>query len=299
MQEKDLSVPPNCNGFGRIRHFRRYISDGWGEDPIPIDPCLRALGLDTLDILETQVFQIASCNLDCWYCFVPNDLKEAKVSQSKWFRCDEMIDMFLSEKSNIRIIDLSGGNPELVPEWIVQTMKALEKKGLHESIYLWSDDALVTDYTFRYLNSSELKYMQKYRNYGKVCCFKGYSENTFSYNAMIPCSYYDKQFDLFARYMELNLDLYGYVTFTTNNIDNLNEDMNRFVSKLKKIHPLLPLRIVPLKIIEFTPVKERMNLSYELALENQELVYEAWIQELNASYNTELLHKSICDISLY
>jgi hypothetical protein len=30
-QEKDLSAPPNCNGFGRIKHFKRNVED-WRPD---------------------------------------------------------------------------------------------------------------------------------------------------------------------------------------------------------------------------------------------------------------------------
>jgi len=28
-QEQDLSEPPNCEGFGRLRHFRRVTCAGW------------------------------------------------------------------------------------------------------------------------------------------------------------------------------------------------------------------------------------------------------------------------------
>jgi len=43
-QEKDLTKPPNCNGFGRIRHFRRHGSPGWPQNPLPIDPAAHRLG---------------------------------------------------------------------------------------------------------------------------------------------------------------------------------------------------------------------------------------------------------------
>ena len=43
-QESDLSEPPNCDGFGRVRHFRRATSPGWPPNPLPIDPACRALG---------------------------------------------------------------------------------------------------------------------------------------------------------------------------------------------------------------------------------------------------------------
>ena len=44
-QEADLQEPPNCLGFGRIRHFGRTTSAGWPLNPLPIDPASKALGL--------------------------------------------------------------------------------------------------------------------------------------------------------------------------------------------------------------------------------------------------------------
>jgi len=298
-QEPDLSKPPNCDGYGRIRHFRRFIADDWCPDPLPLDPCTKALKLDNLNMLEAQVFQIASCNLNCWYCFVPDTLKIAKPDQSKWFSCDEMIRLFNAEKSNIRIIDLSGGNPELVPEWVLYTMKALEKMNLNNSIYLWSDDTLTTDFTFKYLKSSDLLYMKRYLNYGKVCCFKGYDQNSFSFNTLLPSSSFDNQFDLFARYMELRLDLFGYVTFTTNNIVNCEEKIDQFITRLIQIHPLLPLRIIPLKIVKFSSMQKRMKPEYEQALINQLIIYNEWARVLSKLYNPELLNVNISNIQLY
>lgn len=60
-QETDMSVPSNCDGFGRIHHFRRNV-DKWVQDPLPNDPVCKALEIPYTDVLEAQVFQIASCN---------------------------------------------------------------------------------------------------------------------------------------------------------------------------------------------------------------------------------------------
>ena len=35
-QETDMSVPSNCDGYGRIHHFRRNV-DKWVQDPLPND----------------------------------------------------------------------------------------------------------------------------------------------------------------------------------------------------------------------------------------------------------------------
>ena len=298
-QEKDLTIPPNCNGFGRIRHFKRFIADDWGTDPLPIDPALKALNLPFTDLVKAQVFQIASCNLNCWYCFVPDSLKCANNKNSTWFTANEMIDLFKKSDPTTKVIDLSGGNPELVPEWVVSTMKALNKNELQKDVYLWSDDTLTTDFMFRFLNSEDLAFMKSYKNYGKVCCFKGYDVHSFSFNTRLPEAFYNKQFENFLKYLELGLDLYGYVTFTTDSINDLEEKMYIFIDKLKQCHPLLPLRVVPLKIAIFSSMQSRMNPVYEKSLYNQILVFKEWRKQLQLHYNAELLNENICNISLY
>src|SRR4051812_44289246 len=76
-QEKDLTEPSNCNGFGRIRHFRRKASETWPRNSLPLDPASRALGLDSSSELRAQIFQNAVCNWRCWYCYVDFQLLSA------------------------------------------------------------------------------------------------------------------------------------------------------------------------------------------------------------------------------
>lgn len=157
-QEEDLSIPPNCKGYGRIRHFRRVLDEGW-YDPLPMDPMSQSLGIPYTELVKAQVFQIASCNLHCWYCFVPNSLKSGDSQKASYFSANQMVELFVNDNKDIRIIDLSGGNPELAPEWILDTMKALEAYKLQDQIYLWSDDTLTTDYFFRFLSKDEMRYV--------------------------------------------------------------------------------------------------------------------------------------------
>ena len=44
-QEKDLSKPVNCNGYGRIRHFQRARNPRWANDPLPMDPASKRLNI--------------------------------------------------------------------------------------------------------------------------------------------------------------------------------------------------------------------------------------------------------------
>lgn len=298
-QITDLSTPANCDGFGRVRHFKRFISDDWCLDPLPIDPALRCLGHMPADKINAQVLQIASCNLNCWYCFVPDALKCADPNVSDWFSADEIVQIISRDsEKDVTVIDLSGGNPELVPEWVVDMMESLEKYDLKNRYYLWSDDTLTTDFTFRYLTKDQLKYMSGYKNYGRVCCFKGFDEHSFEYNSRMPGSIYKKQFDNFSRLLDLGLDLYGYVTFTTDDLSDVGEKMSRFVDKLKKIHELLPLRVVPLKIYPFTPTRARLTESYLSSMNNQVNALVAWEDTLRRNYTVDMLRKNISEISM-
>ena len=96
-QEKDLSEPSNCGGFGRVRHFRRRAQTDWPENPLPTAPAGRALGVDTGDVFRAQVFQNAVCNWRCWYCYVPFDLLSANAKHSDWLSAADLIDLYQAE----------------------------------------------------------------------------------------------------------------------------------------------------------------------------------------------------------
>ena len=65
-QETDITLPVNCNGYGRIHHFRIHQFEDWSPDPLPNLPAAKALGKPPSEVLRTQVFQIAVCNWHCW-----------------------------------------------------------------------------------------------------------------------------------------------------------------------------------------------------------------------------------------
>ncbi|MEX2236945.1 MAG: hypothetical protein WEB00_05335 [Dehalococcoidia bacterium] len=279
-QEPDLTEPANCAGFGRIRHFRRKTARGWPENPLPIEPAAQALNLGNLSELKAQVFQNAICNWRCWYCYVPFDSLSASPKYSDWMTCEDLVDLHLAESGHPRVIDLSGGQPDLVPEWIPWMMEALSDREAAGNSYLWSDDNLSNDYFWRYLSPAQIDQVTAYRNYGKVCCFKGYDADSFAFNTGAEPSLFDRQFDLFKRYTELDLDLYAYVTLTSPSVVDLEDKMEAFVERLQMIAEDLPLRTVPLQIRVFTPTRRRLDGLREQALVNQEHAVAAWSRVL-------------------
>ena len=286
-QEGDLTEPPNARGLGRVRHFRRATSERWVPNPLPIDPAAARLGIPHAHQMNAQVYQNAACNWRCWYCFVPFELLAASPSRSEWVTAQQLVEMYASLPDRPIILDLSGGQPELTPEWVLWTIDALEELGLSDKVYLWSDDNLSNDYFWRFLSSNERARISRFRNYGKVACFKGFDEKSFAFNTAAEESGFPLQFDLFRRYIAEGLDIYAYVTITHPYKGNVTDEMRRFVDLMQSVDPMLPLRTVPLEIGAFGPVGPRLDDERAYAIqEGQYRALDAWRKEIEQRFSS-------------
>src|SRR6267378_3524557 len=109
-QEADIAAPVNCGGYGRVRHFRFATSPGWPQNPLPIAPACKALGISAPPaVMTAQVFQNAACGWRCWYCFVPDNLLRADPKRSAWMTPEDLVGLYGAEPERPRILDLSGG----------------------------------------------------------------------------------------------------------------------------------------------------------------------------------------------
>jgi uncharacterized Fe-S cluster-containing radical SAM superfamily protein len=298
-QEQDLSEPLNCEGLGRIRHFRRETSQGWPENPLPILPAASTLGLDEPAQMRAQVFQNAVCNWRCWYCYVDFPLLAGNREHSRMRSAAELVELFLSEPDRPAVIDLSGGQPDLVPEWVPWMLAELRDRGLERSVYLWSDDNLSNDYFFALLSREDRELLDSAPAYGKVGCFKGFDESSFAFNTAAAPDLFGRQFELIGRLIrETSIDLYGYATFTTPDDRDIEKRMAMFVDQLQEVAPLLPLRVVPLEVGAFTPTRPRMGTEHERALTVQTEAVAAWQDELRRRFSPEQLALPICDVQL-
>jgi uncharacterized Fe-S cluster-containing radical SAM superfamily protein len=300
-QEQDLSVPPNCAGLGRIRHFRRQTSPGWPANPLPIDPACQALGQTWTDALRAQAFQNAVCNWRCWYCYVPFDLLAANPKFSAWCTAEQLLSLYQQEPDPPAVIDLTGGQPDLVPEWVAWMMEAIQARGLEKQIYLWSDDNLSTDYFWRFLSTPQQELIATYRNYARVCCFKGFDAESFSFNTQAAPELYERQFVLLERLLATGIDIYAYTTFTSPEVSAIPEKMARFVDRLQRLDENLPLRTIPLEVKVFTPVNHRLDAKKMEALLHQQQAIEAWEYQLQCRYTAAqrtAAHENISQVRL-
>lgn len=297
-QEPDLTEPANCGGLGRIRHFKRTTGRGWPPNPLPIEPACKALGAPPVDSLRAQVFQNAVCNWRCWYCFVPFNLLSANPEHSQWVTARELIDLYLEQPGRPAVIDLTGGQPDLTPEWVPWMIREIRRRGLENDVYLWSDDNLSTDYFWRYLGDDDIELLCNAKNYGRVGCFKGFDEESFSFNTMADGSLFNRQFDLFRRFVEFGLDQYAYVTLTSPTSRGIADRVRRFIDMLQTVHQNLPLRTVPLEIQMFAPVLGRVKQRQQEALNVQQRAVEAWCREVECRYAVEERNLPITEVRL-
>jgi len=295
-QEADLSEPPNCRGYGRIRHFRMAARAPWPINPLPIVPAARRLGLPVEQTSNAQVFQNAACNWRCWYCYVPFRLLAGSEPYGAWLTVDELIELYLAEERRPCVIDCSGGQPDLVPEWIPWMIDELDARGLADTVYLWSDDNLSNDYFSRHLARDQITRVASHRNYGRVGCFKGYNGSSFAFNTRADPALFARQFELFAQLLRFGIDLYGYATFTCPTADNLYADMANFVDRLQLIHRLTPLRVVPLRIETFGVVQPRVRPIHEAAIAVQDDAIQAWTEELCSRFTEQERSMAIVDL---
>jgi hypothetical protein len=112
---------------------------------------------------------------------VPFSLLSGSPHRSAWFTAASLVDAYLAEPDPPAILDLSGGQPDLVPEWVPWTLQALTDRDA-AAVYVWSDDNLSNDYFWRYLTAAERELTATHPRYGRVCCFKGFDAESFAFN---------------------------------------------------------------------------------------------------------------------
>lgn len=188
----------------------------------------------------------------------------------------------------------------MVPEWVLWFADAVTMKGLQDDVYLWSDDNLSNDYLWRFLERAQIQRLSSYAYYGRVGCFKGFDENSFSFNTKAPPAMFSTQFSLMRRLVDAGFDVYGYATFTSNSDKDLTRLMANFVDRLQtEVHPVFPLRTVPLRILEFSPTKDRMTDDHRRALDIQKTAVAAWTAEIERRFPSDVRNKQVFEHRLH
>ena len=156
-------------------------------------------------------------------------------------------------------------------------------------VFIWQDDNLSTDMMWRVLTDKEIRYMASFPLHSRVGCFKGFDSVSFAFNTLAPARQFDRQFEIFKKLLTYGFDMYAYVTLTAPPGHASPVLISKFIDDLQRVHPLLPLRTIPLKIRPFSVTETRLNLMREGALAEQERAIEFWEDELRNRFDSDTI----------
>ncbi|MCJ2075983.1 hypothetical protein MKK68_09985 [Methylobacterium sp. E-016] len=275
-QVSDLSVPTNCDGLGRVRHFRQAVVPGWPDNPLPIVPAARWLGVPSPSKMIAQVYQLAACAWRCWYCYVPYASLRAAPATSVWRTADALVDAYLDLVDRPPIVDLSGGSPDLAPEWILWTLEAIERRGASATSFVWSDDNLSSDRLLTDEGRTLLDQIARYSNYGRACCLKGLDAQAFAFNTRARSEGFERQLAILAGYARSTMDLHVYLPLVGPPGPCAKTQVDTILDRLSAIRADLPARTVPLFIGRFSTMAGRVDDVHERALDRQWELLAHW-----------------------
>ncbi len=295
-QEKDASQI-NCQGYGRIRTLKTKPSLGWGKSCVRHRVAYQKLGIPPSEADRCQVYQIAACNYRCWYCYVDFALLVGDPRRSKWFSSKELLEYYLSLPQRPRIVALSGGQPDLTPEWAVWTLKEIDELGIEDQLFVWMDDNLSGDFTFKFLSDDEIELMRR-PTFAKLCGVKGIDPQRFSENTNVLPLFFEMQLETLSKLIQRDIDVYIELTLTSADDSDIDRSISSFLDRLMIIHPNLPLRVNPTEIRPYTPTSGRIDPVRSKALENQYKFNDSWLEELTKRFSTKELTTPQSEISL-
>lgn len=261
------------------------------------------LGGDPRKFSKVFTIQLAGCDYDCNYCYVPKELNVANPKLGKYFSAEEIISHFLIAQENskepMNIVRISGGNPTIVPEIIVDVYNEIKNRQLN--VYLWIDSNLSTP---KYLEDlgGEIKNILKQKNVGVVGCFKGVSKEDFAVIAGAEPQYYEEQFKTVKWFLDYKTDFYVYLPALVYGND-LEEKIRIFIERLKGLNKNLPLRTEILAIINYPWAKLNMDraekIGRALPKTDQRAIFNLWHNELLPQfYSQKELDRYCCEVEL-
>lgn len=169
-------------------------------------------------------------------------------------------------------------------------MQALERRGLHNSYYLWQDDNLGTEFLWKFLRPEEVDYMRHYKNYGRAACLKGFSPSNFYENSGSHPSLFFQQLRTLTHLVKDGFDIYVYLPLLSHDVKTAACEIPAFIDTLReKVHPNMPLRVFPSKIVEYPTTTKRLTPIREEMLSNQRILLEIWQAEMTKRYSTSEL----------
>ncbi|MGO9122194.1 MAG: radical SAM protein [Desulfomonilaceae bacterium] len=217
---------------------------------------------------------VPSCPNRCWHCYLPKELfTNSTGANGRWEFCtgEKIVDRFIQQRDadgqhgrQSNVLRVTGGEPFLLPDLLLDCLRAIEKKGLTKEVFLWTETNLLPfigndDKAFMDKPEKQqiLDSLGKYTNFAVHPCFHGLNQTEF--NEITGTNYsvtLDQQLKGIQRLLKANIRIYP--TFGSNvcNPSNIRE----LFEKMIEVDPDLPLRLALVKYdTDYEPIRQRIN----------------------------------------
>jgi len=224
---------------------------------------------------------ISRCPLNCWHCYVNeclrtsckictvkkycNKKKVDKGIKEAWFTAKTIVDDFVTQRNLDRtnelssnILRITGGEPFLVPELLLEILDELKSRKLNNEVFLWTETNLipliVQDNSEPIVSDELLKKLSAYHNFCVHPCFHGLSKKNFKEITQKNIGSIDILIKAMMRLIKTGIDIYP--TFGSNM--STSKDVECFYTKISKIDRFLPLRFCLIEYdLDYEPVDWR------------------------------------------
>jgi len=244
---------------------------------------------DPKDFNRVFAVQVSGCTFACNFCFVPPEVNAANPKLGNFFSSKEIIEHFIKarekSKESINVLRITGGEPTIIPEIIIEVYDKLEKIS---GTYLWIDTNLsIAKNLLKF--ESDLKDIMRKKNVGVVGCFKGFCKEDFSIVTGVKPEFYETQFETAKIWIDWKTDLYTYLP--------------ALVYRLQELNKNLPLRVEMLEIREMggalINMKQKEKEGRPMPKTDQRIVFDLWYNKLLPKYySKEMLEKFCCEVPL-
>jgi uncharacterized Fe-S cluster-containing radical SAM superfamily protein len=204
---------------------------------------------DWKDYTRHAIVQIGVCNFRCFYCYVDYDFLKGRnvlnvTAQDIVDKFIELREEAMQQGSNLNVLRISGGEPLLVPDLIVEVLRIIKSMGLDDKICIKTEtnlSPLVTNDDGDCVAEkwASLKELSSYNNFIMHPTFHGISKESLQRVSTAKWESFDMMVSGVRKLIDLKIQFFP--SFGSNVYEL--EDISNFFELCKSIHPNLPGRI--------------------------------------------------------
>ncbi|MEM4536525.1 MAG: radical SAM protein [Nitrososphaerota archaeon] len=234
--------------------------------------CSKKLGGDWRKYNNLLTVQIAVCNFHCWYCYVPDELKSGSKEYSQYMSAEEILDTFLSirngNEDKYNILRISGGEPFLVPDLVLEILELVEKRDLSDMVCIWSETNLspfikndqgeILAQSWLKESNRSLQEFSNFKNFVLHPCLHGTTPTNLEEVTLVKGNYYTELLEALKVLVDYKIDIYPTFSSNTCTVDGIKDIFYR----LKSINEKLPLRVALIEYhLDYEPIDLRLSRS--------------------------------------